>query len=82
MNVHYRDFASSLREFESAAGSMNGWKWTAAAPAALPAVIDQRADHGLFVPEPGKELQPLSVLCVSLTPAAREQAMPVLATWN
>lgn len=78
VNVHSGDFASSLKEFESATGSYEWIEVDGRRARGTSAVIDQRAYDGIFVPEPGKELQPLSVLCVSLTPAAREQAMLVL----
>jgi hypothetical protein len=78
VNVHAGDFASTLREFESAAGSYEWLQVDGRRARGTSAILDDRAYDGLYVPEPGGGREPVSILVISLTPEARQHGMLVL----
>lgn len=78
VNMHSGDFASTLKEFESASGTYEWIKIDGKQARGTSAFIDGKAVDGLYFPEPGKDKPPFSLLVVSTTPAARQQAMLVL----
>ncbi|MBI3118846.1 MAG: hypothetical protein HYZ00_09185, partial [Candidatus Hydrogenedentes bacterium] len=79
INVHYGDFASTLTEFQNVSQGMTEWLEIGGKRArGTSAIIDGRAVDGVYFPDPGPGTERFSLVAVSTTPAAREQAMSVL----
>lgn len=78
VNVHAGDYAGSLREFETASGSFEWLEIQGRRARGTSVILDGRAFDGIYLPEPGAGLEPLSILVISLNPQARQQGMLVL----
>jgi len=67
-----------LREFESASGSFEWLQIEGRRARGASVILDGRAYDGVYFPEPGDAMEPLSILVISLSPEARQQGMLVL----